>query len=429
MPLADGRAARRGGRPAATRDAGAQLEGAAALPGRGKPDRPAGEFRPGSSRGGHSTLGRPELRRKTGAEPLSTIEIGKTVKRLRYLRTGEGGTIEVADAKLLNAVDEPVALWRERALVPLGTFQIDAVSIKCGGKTIRVARSPNGRFRLLEPNVAPAEGPKVESLMAAIVSLRVADAEKGFVADNARDLGPYGLSPPSAVVELTTTLDKDKPLVLEIGKRVPDQPDRVYVRQGDQNDVVMVSTKPVEELPQTAVSLRSQKVCDFEPIAVSELRIKSPGLNFLLKKEANGWVQKEPTEEKADAYAVMSLLKQLDALQTSEFLEPERSARPEARSSASDHPDQGNASGTKRGGIRRQRACCGPASRQARCSAEDPVRPARSRRGHFDGTGHPASGDAQECDGVPGPISWVSGRGGGSETDSDPRWSGRRART
>ncbi len=257
-------------------------------------------------------------------EPLSTIEIGKTVKRLRYLRTGEGGTIEVADAKLLNAVDQPISEWRERALVPLATFQIEAVSIKRGGKTIRVTRRHNGRFRLLEPNIAPAEGPKVESLLAALVSLRVADAEKGFVANDVRDLGPYGLSPPAAVVELTTSQEKDKPLVLEIGKRVPDHPDRVYVRQGDQNDVVMVSEKPLEEIPRTAVSLRSQKVCDFEPIAVSEIRINSPKLSFLLKKEANGWVQKEPTAEKADGFAVVSLLKQLDALQTSEFLEAER---------------------------------------------------------------------------------------------------------
>ena len=39
----------------------------------------------------------------------------RSVKRLRYLRTGESGSIEVADAKLLSAVDQPVVEWRERA--------------------------------------------------------------------------------------------------------------------------------------------------------------------------------------------------------------------------------------------------------------------------------------------------------------------------
>ena len=34
---------------------------------------------------------------------------------------------------------------------------------------IRVKRGRNGRFRLVEPIVAPADGPKVESLLAALV--------------------------------------------------------------------------------------------------------------------------------------------------------------------------------------------------------------------------------------------------------------------
>ena len=258
----------------------------------------------------------------TDADPLATIELGKTVKRLRYLRTGERGTIEVADAKLLNAVDQPVVEWRERALVPLATFQVDSVSIKRGTKLIRVDRGRSGRFRLVEPNIAPAEGPKVESMLAALAALRVADGAKGFVANDVRDGSPYGLSPPSAIVELTTTQGKDKPLVLEIGKAVPEQPDRVYVRQGDQDDVVMVDAKPLAEVPRSSVALRSQKVCDFDPVAVSEIRIKAPARTYLLKKESSGWMQKEPTEEKADNVAVATLLKQLESLQTSEFLEP-----------------------------------------------------------------------------------------------------------
>ena len=91
-----------------------------------------------------------------------------------------------------------------------------------------------------------------------------------------RDFSPFGLSPPAATVELTTTHEKDQPLVLDIGKPVPGQSDRVYVRQGDQDDVVIVDAQPLAELPRSSVALRSQKVADFEPAAVSEIRIKSP---------------------------------------------------------------------------------------------------------------------------------------------------------
>ena len=168
---------------------------------------------------------------KGPAEPLATIDIGKTFGRLRYVRPGASGEIDVADAKLLAAIDQPVADWRERAMMGVPTFQVSSVAIKRGDQVIRVERGRNGRFRLVEPLVAPANGPKVESLLAAVSSLRVADGAKGFAADDVKDLAPFGLSPPAATIELTTAQGKEQPLVLHIGKPVPGKLDRVYARQ------------------------------------------------------------------------------------------------------------------------------------------------------------------------------------------------------
>ncbi len=261
--------------------------------------------------------------------PLATIDIGKTVKRLRYVRPGGSGSIEVADAKLLSAVDQPIEQWRERAIAPVATFQIDSVLIKRGAKRIRVERSRTGRFRLVEPIVAPAENAKVESMLAALASLRVVDGAKGFAADDVRDFNPFGLSPPTATVELFINHEKDNPLVIEIGKPVPEHSDRIYVRQGDQDDVVIVNAQPLADLPRSSVALRSQRVSDFEPNAVSEIRLKSPIGSFVLKRESNEWMEKEPREEKADGATVEALLRHLSGLQTSEFLEPERARDPQ----------------------------------------------------------------------------------------------------
>ena len=269
----------------------------------------------------------------TGATdaPLAILEIGKTVKRLRYVRPAGDTSIEVADAKLLSAVDQPVLEWRERAVVPVATFQVESVSIKRGESQIRVNRTRNGRFKLVEPFAAPADAPKVESLLAAISSLRVSDGAKGFVANDVGDFSPFGLSPPSATIEVRTARYKENPLVLEIGKPVPDHPDRIYVRRADQDDVVSVNAQPLSELPRSAAGLRSQKVADFEPVAVSQIKIKSPVQNFLLKKESNDWVQKEPKEEKADSLTVATLLKHLEGMQTSEFLDPSKVRDPQLK--------------------------------------------------------------------------------------------------
>ncbi len=93
------------------------------------------------------------------------------------------------------------------------------------------------------PVHTPANPAKIESLLAALSSLRVVDGAKGFVADNVKDFAPFGLARSALTVEVTTTRPSEEPLKLHIGKAVPDHPDRVYVRQADQDDVVIVNAK------------------------------------------------------------------------------------------------------------------------------------------------------------------------------------------
>src|SRR5262249_18386662 len=136
------------------------------------------------------------------------------------------------------------------------------------------------------------------------------------------DLARFGLAKPEITVELTTTREGDDPVVLAIGKPVPDRPDRVYVRQGDQDDVVIVDAKALSEVPSTATALRSQQVADIEPAAVTRIEIQALGEPFTLQRSPAPWELSAPRKEKADNPQVESFLKGVDSLQTSEFLEP-----------------------------------------------------------------------------------------------------------
>ena len=99
------------------------------------------------------------------------------------------------------------------------------------------------------PVSVPANGAKIESALAALSAIRVVDGGKGFVADNVTDFKPYGLNKPEATIEFTTAAQPDAPLVLQIGRKPADQPDRVYVRRGDQDDVVLVERRFLSEIP------------------------------------------------------------------------------------------------------------------------------------------------------------------------------------
>ncbi len=160
-------------------------------------------------------------------------------------------------------------------------------------------------------------------------SLRVVDGEKGFVADDVKDFAPFGLVTPEATVELTTTREGDPPLKLYVGKPVPGRPERVYVRQGDQDDVVIVDAKALTEIPRSPTALRSQQVADIEPASVTQIEIRTRESTFALSKGPADWELTAPRAEKADGIKVGALLSKIAALQTSEFLEPSKVRKPE----------------------------------------------------------------------------------------------------
>jgi Domain of unknown function (DUF4340) len=262
-------------------------------------------------------------------EPLATLALGKTIRGNRYVRPAGTEDIEVADSKLLNAVDLPVSDYREQVVMGVPTFRVASVTVKRLGQVIRAERTERGRWYVTKPVNAPANPAKVESLLAALASLRVVDGEKGFVADNVRDFAPFGLAGSEMTVELTTIRPSERPLVLHVGKTVPDRPDRVYVRQGDQDDVVIVDAKALSEVPTSAVALRSQKVADIELGAVTKIEIQARSDTFSLNRGPTSWELSAPRKEKADTASVMSFLSRIDGLQTSEFFQANQLANPE----------------------------------------------------------------------------------------------------
>ena len=122
------------------------------------------------------------------------------------------------------------------------------------------------------------------------------------------------------------------PWCCKLASEPPNNPDRVYVRRADQDDVVLVDARFLSEIPKDSTTFRAQLVTEIEPTAVSEIQIevRSLGTTFTLNPKGNAWELTSPRTEKADTYLVQSLLNQLSTLKTSEFLDPARVLRPEA---------------------------------------------------------------------------------------------------
>lgn len=258
------------------------------------------------------------------AEPTATLVVGKGAQNHRYLKVEGSEGVEVVDRKLLAAVDRPASEWRDKRLAPLPTFQVSGITVVRPGLKLKARRSPGGQWRLLEPVLQPADGSKIEGTLAALAGLRVIPPSGSFAADDVTDFAPYGLDEPRATIELDSASDPSNPTVLMIGKSPADEPGRVYVRRGDQDDVALVDARFLSEIPVDALGFRSQHVAEVAPPAAYKIEVKTPIGLFALARDPSGWKLTSPQTHKADTFLVESLLGEIDALQTSEYLDPKR---------------------------------------------------------------------------------------------------------
>ncbi|AGA30061.1 DUF4340 domain-containing protein [Singulisphaera acidiphila] len=262
--------------------------------------------------------------------PIASLQIGKTFGDRLYVRPNSTTSgIEVVDSRLIQGLDQPPTAWREKALFNLATFQVGGIRVTGPGRNLSAERL-GGRWRLLQPFPTLGDDHKMEEILGELTSLRVANGDAGFVADNVSDLVPYGLDKDHGVlVELYPVLSQLKPQVILIGKPVPDQDGKYYALQGGQDDVVIISGQELSTLGVDPNAIRSAKVADFEPAQASFIRIEALGRTFDMARTDKGWSIVHPIHGPADHELVVSLLSKLDKLETSEFFSPSKVSTPE----------------------------------------------------------------------------------------------------
>jgi hypothetical protein len=100
------------------------------------------------------------------SRPLAVLEVGKSVREQRYVRAAGSSGIDVVNAKVLGGLHETPQEYRELNLMPVPSFQVTSVVVRREGMVCKADRAGSGRWRLSEPVTVPANGPKIESLVA-----------------------------------------------------------------------------------------------------------------------------------------------------------------------------------------------------------------------------------------------------------------------
>ena len=258
--------------------------------------------------------------------PLATLDLGNVSLDRRFVRPGSAGAgVEVVPAQGLEVVDLPPVRWRDRELFRVPSFEVDAVQLTAPGRNLRFERGPDA-WRIVEPFPALAVESKVEGLIASIGSLRVTN-DAQFVANDVTGTywERYGLMDPTLTITVSAGRGPNRrpEQVLKVGKPVEGQPDRLYVRVGDQNDLIAIDARVLTDLAGLDPnSFRSEKVADIAPNRATRFRVEAGAESFEIARSGNTWFVTRPSLGRADPKAVQEFFQGLEGLRSGRYLPP-----------------------------------------------------------------------------------------------------------
>ena len=278
------------------------------------------------------------------AAPIAAIDLGTVSLDRRYVRASTPGAgVEVVPAQGLEVVDLPPVRWRDREVFRVPTFEVDALQIQAPAgndrpaQNLQFARSLDA-WRIVAPiRVLAVEG-KVEGLIASFGSLRITN-EAQYVANDVpeAELDRYGLKNPSLTVSISAGRGSSRRPVqmLQVGKPVEGNPERLYALVGDQDDVISVDTGVLNGLARARPSdFRSERVADFAPNRVTHFEVESRGKAYKVWRSGRDWRLDDPGG-RADPKAVAEFFQALEGLRTGNYLPPNSEA---TRESGLDRP-------------------------------------------------------------------------------------------
>jgi uncharacterized protein DUF4340 len=193
---------------------------------------------------------------------------------------------------------------------------IEAVTISRGQEVIKLAKDASEGWMLTEPVHAKAELPTVDEVLDGLVEGK----RDKVIAEQATDLGDFGLKEPSLVVQASLK-DVPTPTVLQIGAKTPTM-GGYYAREGEQSKVLMVPSSLFSKFDKTVFNLRDKTVLALDQNQLKRVEVQHGEQLITVESEGDkGWKMVAPLEAKADKSKVTDLISAINGAKVKEFVE------------------------------------------------------------------------------------------------------------
>jgi hypothetical protein len=237
----------------------------------------------------------------------------KTIAALLVLALGLGGYFYYDTYWLGPARDKAESV--KGRLWAVEPKDVDAVSIKRSGETVRLKRGDAGAWQVLEPVKARGDRGAIDEVVTSLATARV-DRE---VAANPGALAEFGLDPPAAEVRLEVK-GRSEPLVLLVGAKSPTGA-WVYGKEPSKSAVVTLGEGISRDVARPVGDFRDKTIIAFDRKSVTGIDLDVDGNRFsAVADEPGKWRIVKPAEYRADGDMVADFLDKLESGKVKEFV-------------------------------------------------------------------------------------------------------------
>ena len=239
---------------------------------------------------------------------------GRTILVLLILAAGLGGFFYYDTYSL--------APRREKAESAKGRIwtvepkDVERVTVARKGETIRLQRTADGSWEMLEPIKTRGDRGAVDDMVTGLATARMdreIDANPAKPAD-------FGLDPPEAEVKLEVK-GRAEPLVLRVGSKNPTGV-WVYAREGGKPAVITLSESIARDATRPLADFRDRTVIAFDRRNVSGIDLDVNGDQIgVVADEPGKWRLVKPRPLRADTDLISEFLDKLEGAKAVEFVD------------------------------------------------------------------------------------------------------------
>src|SRR5207302_99687 len=232
-----------------------------------------------------------------------------------YVRLENSKDVFLAAQSIKNQISKKPEEFRDRKLTDIIATQVTRLSLKIAAGEMELQKQGD-HWQIVKPLRARADDQKVNDFIAQITTSRIAQ----FVADDAGDLHPYGLTEPRGTVTMFTDNDKQGQ-ILQIGGVPEKEKDQVYVRFAPRKFVYTLPNKIEAILGTKPNDLRDRHLVRFDQNQLDRITIDAPGkTKTVLARKGQNWMIINRNNRPANAAEARRLIELLAGEQVMNFV-------------------------------------------------------------------------------------------------------------